>query len=431
MQDKPSSVRRTRTSKPGIYYRIGRDGKRRYEVTWLEHDSGRRRWKTVAGSQDAAERELHDICSRVNRGERIGIAGLRLGECVEEWKETQRARLRPKTLATYEEHLRLHVLPRLGRVKLSDIGDEDVLALIAEMTEGFRYVEREGRWVKEQRTSPYAAWTIRGVLVALSRVFAYAVRHGYVASNPVSRLERGERPSVGRHERRVLSSDEIRALFEQALPKYRPILATAVASGMRQSELLGLRWRDVDFDAGLIRVRCQLDRAGNHVEPKTPQAIRDVVLAPALARLLREHRLASAASDQADPVFANAAHRPFEHPKVQRRGFDYAAEKAGINRKGNGRRKATFHDLRHTFASLLIAQGADVVHVSRQLGHADPAITLRVYADEFAAAVHAERTRALLDAAVGNALETTGGGRWQQSTETPASKTAPLHVIRS
>jgi integrase len=106
-------------------------------------------------------------------------------------------------------------------------------------------------------------------------------------------------------------------------------------------------------------------------------------------------------------------------------------EKAGINHQGNGRRKATFHDLRHTFASLLIAQGADVVHVSRQLGHADPAITLRVYADEFAAANHAERTRALLDAAVGNALETTGGGRSQQSRITPPGKTAPIRVIRS
>jgi integrase len=95
--------------------------------------------------------------------------------------------------------------------------------------------------------------------------------------------------------------------------------------------------------------------------------------------------------------------------------------------EGDGRRKASFHDLRHTFASLLIAQGADVVHVSRQLGHADPAITLRVYADEFAAAEHADRTRALLDVAVGNALETTGGDTWQAGPPAGGAKVARLH----
>jgi integrase len=430
MQRKPSSARRTRTTKSGIYYRIGRDGKRRYEITWLDPVTGRRRWQTVAGNLDAAEREMHDVRSRVNRGERIGISGLHLADCIEEWAETQRTRLRPKTLTKYEHDLASHILPRLGRLKLSAVTEDDIAAVIAEMSQGFRYVERDGRWVKEKRDKPYAAWTIRGVLVALSRVFAYAVRRGYVSGNPVSRLERGERPSVGRRERRVLSGDEITKLLDHSLPTYRPILATAVATGLRQSELLGLRWRDVDFAAGVIRVRCQLDRSGQYVEPKTPQAVRDVVLAPVLGRLLRVHRLASAASGDDHAVFANAAGRPLEHRNVQSRGFDKAAARAGINVITNGRRKATFHDLRHTFASLLIAQGADVVHVSRQLGHADPAITLRVYADEFGAVHHAERTRALLDAAVGNALETTGGEGLPQPLQVRQAETAYLNTVR-
>jgi integrase len=163
----------------------------------------------------------------------------------------------------------------------------------------------------------------------------------------------------------------------------------------------------VDFESGVVRVRRQLDRSREYVEPKTEQAKRDVVLAPAFGRLLREHRLAARYSADSDPVFANANGRPFEHRTVLSRGFDTAANQARLN--GPGRRKAVFHDCRNTFASLLIAQGADVVFVSRQLGHADPAITLRVYADEFAKRDHAERTRALLDAAVGTSLETIGG----------------------
>jgi integrase len=145
--------------------------------------------------------------------------------------------------------------------------------------------------------------------------------------------------------------------------------------------------------------------------------------------VLREHRLASSASGDGNPVFANAAGRPLEHRNVESRGFDKAEARAGINLQDNGRRKATFHDLRHTFASLLNGQGADVVHVSRRLGHADPAITLRVYADEFANANHAERTRALLDAVVGNALEMTGDGRQLHRAEGQPVETAHPRLI--
>jgi integrase len=91
----------------------------------------------------------------------------------------------------------------------------------------------------------------------------------------------------------------------------------------------------------------------------------------------------------------NAAGRPFNARNVESRGFDRAARSAVLDE--GAERKATFHDLRRTFGSMLIAAGADVVHVSKQLGHADPAITLRVYADEFAARDNADRTRTMLD----------------------------------
>jgi integrase len=308
--------------------------------------------------------------------------------------------------------MRLYVVPRLGHRRIASITEDDVAGLIA--------------WMQDRGKAP---WTIRGVLVPLSRLFAFAARRGVVSVNPVARLERGERPKVGKREKRILTSAEIASLLDHALPAYHPLLATAVYMGLRQSELLGLVWRDIDFDVGIIHVRRQLDRNREYAEPKTAQAIRDVVLAPAAARLLREHRIGRPAqfSGDDDPVFSNETGRPFSHRYVQSRGFDKAAERAGINpprkRSKRGtrdasvlpepvatRRRATFHDLRHTFASLLIAAGADVVHVSRQLGHADPAITLRVYADEFAAAEHAERTRALLDAAVGKTLDMKPGG---------------------
>jgi integrase len=128
---------------------------------------------------------------------------------------------------------------------------------------------------------------------------------------------------------------------------------------------------DINFDGGLIRVRHQLDRSGKRISPKTPQAVRNVVLAPALGRLLREHRLSAPPSHSGDnaPVFATQTGRPMSHRNAQARGFDEAAERAGINpkrekgerkiKKDGDRRPATFHDLRHGFASQLIAPGAD------------------------------------------------------------------------
>lgn len=130
---------------------------------------------------------------------------------------------------------------------------------------------------------------------------------------------------------------------------------------MRLSEALGLVWGEVDFAAGAIRVRFQADGSGRRVAPKTAQARRDVLLMPALARLLRGHRLASRYSGEDDFVFAAATGTAMEAGNVRRRGFEVARERAGIGRD------VTMHTLRHGFASLRIAEGLDAVFVSRQL----------------------------------------------------------------
>src|SRR5205807_7638962 len=107
-----------------------------------------------------------------------------------------------------------------------------------------------------------AGWTIRGILVPLGRVLAHATRRGIITDNPMRRLERRERPRVGRREMRILTPEEINALLAVARPTYRTLLATAVFTGLRQGELLGLQWADVDSGTGIVHVRRQLDRSG-------------------------------------------------------------------------------------------------------------------------------------------------------------------------
>jgi integrase len=235
----------------------------------------------------------------------------------------------------------------------------------------------------------------------------------------VSQLKKGQRPKASKRAKRVLDEQELDRLLDHARPLYRPLLATAAFTGLRQSELLGLFWREVDFDAGYIHVCEQLGRDGRRVPPKTEQAVRDVALAPKLATMLRAHRLASARSGDDDFVFVNEAGQPFNHCNVQSRGFDYAAKAAGLDE--GKRRKATFHDLRRTFGSMLIAKTRDIAHVARQMGHANPSITLSIYTDEINATANAEQTRSTLDAAIGTSLETVGGERWRNDVAAEAA----------
>jgi integrase len=207
------------------------------------------------------------------------------------------------------------------------------------------------------------------------------VRQKLVPYNAVERLERSERPKRKRREKRILTGEEIEALLRATSKTYRPIIATAIFTGLRLSELLGLWWGDIDLDDGAMHVRRTRDRIGNYAEPKTQRSARNVVLTPSLVGLLREHKGASARNGPSDPVFATRTGRPVYYRNLTRQGLAAAVARAGINHEPQP--KLRFHDLRHTYASLLIAEGLNVVFVSRQLGHADPSYTLSTYGGVF------------------------------------------------
>jgi integrase len=164
--------------------------------------------------------------------------------------------------------------------------------------------------------------------------------------------------------------------------------------GLRIGEALGLTWADIDHEAGLIRVHRQLSRQREHAPFKTEAGKREVILAPALSKALREHWLASRYKAPHHFVFGNTLGRGLDYRDVGE-GFRHAAKAAGLARDG---KRLSLHSLRHGFASLLIANGLNVVYVSRQLGHANPSISLEVYARLFDRADHAATARDALDA---------------------------------
>lgn len=398
-------ARRTRVENHRSIYFREVAGRRRYEITFYD-TQGRRRWRTVPGGLREAKAALEAEHEKTRRGETTAPAvSPRVSEYVQLWL-ARKVRLRPRTRLVYETNLRLHVVPRLGRLRIGDLRTDDVARVVREM-------EAAGK----------SGATIQNVLVALGGMLGSAVRDGLLASNPVRRLESDERPRVARQEMRALDGDEIERLLAAAHPSYRPILATAAFTGLRQGELLGLLWQDVDFEAGLVHVRRQFDRTLSYSEPKTEQSKRSVMLVASLSKLLKAHRLASRFSADTDPVFASRSGTPLAWRNVARRGMDAAVVKAGLDAVP-GRRRPTFHDLRDTFASMLIGQGEDVVFVSRQLGHARPSITLDTYADLFDRARHTDRARAAMEAAVGKHLEPRGGDRRRTAERTESPITA-------
>ena len=208
----------------------------------------------------------------------------------------------------------------------------------------------------------------------------------------------------------MLSPDEIEKLIAATSDTYRPIVATLASTGMRASEALGSTWEDIDLEAHEIRVRYQLSRPSRmkraeRIALKTDGSRRDIALLPRLAEILKQHQKGS--DDEAviamrrptDLVFRTATGGPMAYHNLQNRGVRKAAEDGKLNRAGMP--GVSCHDLRHSYASILIRSGLDVYSISRQLGHSKASTTLDKYAAEFEKAKNSEVIRERLSAAFG------------------------------
>ncbi len=182
---------------------------------------------------------------------------------------------------------------------------------------------------------------------------------------------------------RTLTPSEVEVLFDSAQDSYYyPVIYTAVSTGLRQAELLGLRWRDIDLDMLSISVSQVLYKRGGicvFKEPKTAHSRRRVAMTPKLALYLREYKTEREWLYQQlgrqlgldDLVFTSVAGKPID-PGVVSHTFARIAKQVGLN-------GVRFHDLRHTFASLMLLRGAKPKVISEALGHASVAFTMDCY----------------------------------------------------
>jgi integrase len=344
---------------------------------------GERHIKTFARKHDAdAHHAIVGVAVRAGT-HTADSKSVTVARAAELWLEScEAAGLERTTLTSYRQHAECHITPVLGALKLSQ--------LTVPLVRGF-----EERLRKDGRSPAMVRLARR----ALGGILADAQERGLVGQNVVYSLRKNRRSrrSEGTGTLKIgidiPGPDEMRAIVGKLgaidnAARWRPLLLTAIFTGLRASELRGLRWANVDLKRGELHVRQRADRYGTMGRPKSEAGERTVPLLPMVVAALREHRLASPRNDQ-DIVFSNSRAGIEHRNTIVEHGFHPAQVAAGvIDQNGRAKYKG-LHALRHFYASWCINRRVDgglelpLKMVQARLGHASIQMTADTYGHLF------------------------------------------------
>lgn len=287
-----------------------------------------------------------------------------VAEFLEKWlADVSRPSVRPKTYRFYCDHIRLHIKPALGKKQLEKLTPANVQ-----------------HFVNDKLQSGLSPQTIRHIIATLRAALSIAVRWQLVHRNVAALVTL---PRIQKQEMKIFTPEQAKAFLE-SLKGHRleALFIMALTLGLRRGELLGLHWSDVDFDAATLRVNYGLQRFDGKlhlVEPKTEKSRRVLPLPSLLVDALRIHRtrqleerLALGSNWQESGfVFASTIGTPLE-PRNLNRTFDALLKNAKLP-------KIRFHDMRHSCATMLLAQGVPQRTLMEILGHSQISLTMNTY----------------------------------------------------
>lgn len=357
-------MEKTRT--PGLYKDTLKDGSVRYRamLSFRDPATGRRKQKEMTfRTEREGKNALAQNRARAAHGDDAYPDKMLLGALLDEWL----ARKAPPAVAqssyvAYRNTVEKHIRPRLGGKVVGAITN--------------RQIEQHYNWMRQQDVGLHA---IQNTHARLWQVFKYASRQGIITANP---MERVERPQAPEHEHVIWDDGEIARVLSVAHHSlYGPIWTLALLTGMRQGELIGLRWCDVDEAGGVLHVRQQYTRAGHTMYAGPPKygSVRDIAVGPDVFRLLRSQRSRVAEArlragdrwEDHDLVFPAHFGQPIYNSSLPR-DLQKVIALAQV-------KPITIHDVRHTHGSWLARRGKQAREIAERLGHKDPSITHNVY----------------------------------------------------
>jgi integrase len=364
--------------------------------TWKNRDGSQgEAWVVAYGDQDGKrriksfglKRDADAFHASVSTELRSGVhvpdsQSITIAEAGVLWlKSCDAAGLERSTMEQYRQHLKVHIIPLIGKVKLS------------------RFTAPMARDFEDRLALDRSSAMTRKVRASLSAILADAQERGLVGQNVVralrARRPRGQEARTAKRQKGKLQAGvdiptpaEIRAITDALVGRWRPIILTAIFTGLRASELRGLRWADVNMKRGELHVRQRADRFNAVGQPKSEAGERVVPLPPPLVAMLREHRLACPKSSL-DLVFPSALGVVQSRQNIVRRGLQPAQVAAGVVTKSGEAKYPGLHALRHFYASWCINRRVDgglelpLKLVQARLGHASITMTADRYGHLF------------------------------------------------
>lgn len=329
------------------------------------HTANGRKRKTLYGKTRAeVAKRLAKALSQRADGIVFDDQGLTVGEYLDRWLGDVRDTVRKSTHERYEYAIEPHIKPALGRIKLKDLNPAQV------------------RWFyRERLDSGRAPATVHKLHVVVHKSLKAAVADGLIPRNAAAGLKL---PRITREEIDPLAEEEARRLLETVRgDRLEALYVLALHTGMRQGELLALKWDDVDLERGVLRVRRTLthaDKAYVLGEPKTSKSRRTIRLTTSVVNALRTHlsrqleemeRMGSL-YQPGGLIFATETGTIINPSNLRNRSFKPLLKKAGLP-------PIRFHDLRHTCATLLLSKDVNAKVVSEMLGHSSISVTLDIY----------------------------------------------------
>ena len=342
--------------------------------------------KTVHGTKKDAEVELAKFVTEVQNGLVIDGKSLEFSEFTEIWKRDYGSKeLAPSTYKRYCRMLETRLLPYFGHFYINKIKPTDIMKFYDLLEKDTQLVRKKGNNGSKTK-KPLSGKTILEHHRLLRAILHKAVYWQLIVANPAERVQP---PKARKPKRRSYDDEQTKILLEnlELLPsedtKYKVAIILTVFTGVRLGELMGLEWQDVDFKNGIISI----NRSSQYLAdmgvftkvPKTESSIREIAIPEFIISLLKEYKLWYEEQKSvygelwtdSDRLFVQADGKPM-HPSIISKWFVKYVGQIGLP-------VINFHGLRHTNASLLVAQNIDIAVISARLGHAQISTTLDFY----------------------------------------------------